>query len=268
MSGRGYRFVAPVTEIAAEDGLRPLLASPLLPPAQVEVAGPAGAAPWPRDLPRPLTTLIGRDGDLDRVESRLRESRLVTVVGAGGVGKTRLILAVADRARRSYANGAWFADLGPVEEPRLVAATIASALGVDVGGGEALRVVIAALTAKRGLLVLDGANTCCVRRPCRRVDPAKLPGHRDPGNQPRTAPRRGRAAAPVAASQRGGARYHDHRRAARRLPRQRAFVERACAALGAFVPGDADAGEIMCDLPSGWTASRSPSSSPSRHCRP
>jgi DNA-binding winged helix-turn-helix (wHTH) protein len=158
LSGRGYRFVAPVTEIAAEDGLQPLPASVLPPPVQVETPGPAGAAPWPGDLPRPLTKLIGRDGDLDRVEARLRESRLVTVVGAGGVGKTRLTLAAADRVRRSYADGAWFADLGPVEEPRLVAATIASALGVDVGGGDALRVVMAALAARRGLLMLDGCE--------------------------------------------------------------------------------------------------------------
>ena len=66
------------------------------------------------DLPRPLTKLIGRDDDLGRVEARLREARLVTVVGTGGVGKTRLALAAVDRIRPHYPDGAWLArsDIG------------------------------------------------------------------------------------------------------------------------------------------------------------
>ncbi|SDE24545.1 ATP-binding protein [Belnapia rosea] len=246
LSGRGYRFVAAVTEIPAEDGWRPLPAPSLPPSAQAETPSPAGATPWPGDLPRPLTKLIGRDGDLDRVEARLRDARLVTVVGAGGVGKTRLALATADRIRHCYPDGAWFADFGPVEDPRLVAATIAAGLGVDVGGGDALRVVIAALAGRRGLLVLDSCEHLvraaadaaeAILRGCPGIvilatsrEPLRAEGERLHRLQPLG------AAAP------------DFAITAERLadyPASELFVERACAALGEFVPGDAEAGEIM-----------------------
>lgn len=247
LSGRGYRFVAPVTESAAEEGPPPGTAPPRLPPAQAaESPGPPGAMPWPGDLPRPLTKLIGRDSDLDRVAARLGDSRLVTIVGAGGVGKTRLALAAADRIRRADAEGAWFADLGPLEEPRLVLPTIAAALGVDVGGGDARRVVIAALAVRRGLLVLDGCEHLlqaaadaaeAILRTCPGIlllatsrEPLRAEGERLHRLQPLD------AAAPEAA-------ITAARLAA--FPASELFVERARAALGDFVPGDADAGEIM-----------------------
>jgi len=246
LSGRGYRFVAPVTEIPAEDGWQPPSAPSLLPLAQVEIPDPVGAGPWPPDLPRPLTKLIGRDDDLDHVEACLREARLVTVVGAGGVGKTRLALAAADRIRRSRADGAWFADLGPVEESRLVAATIASALGVDVGGGDALRVVVAALAARRGLLVLDGCEhllraaadtTEAILRSCPGIvilatsrEPLRAEGERLHRLQPL-----GAATPDVAITAERLAEY----------PASELFVERSRAALGVFEPSDADAGEIV-----------------------
>lgn len=245
LSGRGYRFVAPVTEISGVEGRQPGPASLLASPPVV-APGPVAAAPWPGDLPRPLTKLIGRDADLERLEARLRQSRLVTVVGAGGVGKTRLILAAADRIRRAGADDAWFADLAPVEEPRLVAATIASALGVDVGGGDALRVVIAALTARRGLLVLDGCEHLlraaadaaeAILRSCPDIvilatsrEPLRAEGELLHRLQPL-----GAAAPDVAIT---AERLTDH-------PASELFVERARAALGAFEPGDADAAEIV-----------------------
>jgi predicted ATPase/DNA-binding winged helix-turn-helix (wHTH) protein len=246
LSGRGYRFVAPVAEGPAEDGPQPRPIPSRLPPAQADTPVPSGAAPWPGDLPRPLTKLIGRDGDLGRVAARFAESRLVTVVGAGGVGKTRLALAAADRIRRSDAEGAWFADLGPLEDPRLVLAAIAAALGVEVGGGDALRVVIAALAARRGLLVLDGCEHLlqptadaaeAILQSCPGIailatsrEPLRAEGERLHRLQPLDAP------APDAAM------------TAARLaayPASELFVERARAALGDFVPGDADAAEIM-----------------------
>lgn len=243
LSGRGYRFVAPVTESPGEDAPEPRPAPLPLPQAETP---PVGAAPWPGDLPRPLTKLIGRDGDLDRVEARLGESRLVTVVGAGGVGKTRLALAAADRIRRSDSDGACFADLGPVEDPRLVPARIAAAISVEVGGGDALRVVIAALAARRGLLVLDGcehllqaAATAAetILQSCPDItilatsrEPLRAEGERLYRLQPLDAPA---ADAAITAAQ-----LTAH-------PASELFVERARAALGAFVPGDADAGEIM-----------------------
>ena len=246
VSGRGYRFVAPVTEVPAEHAWHsPTAVTPDAPIVAVSQE-PIGTAPWPGDLPRPLTRLIGRDGDLERVEARLREARLVTVVGAGGVGKTRLALAAADRALGCHPNSAWLADLGPVEDPRVVLPTIASALGVDVGGGDALRVVSAWLADRRGLLVLDGcehllraaADTAeAILRNCPGIailatsrEPLRAEGERLHRLLPLA------AAAPdtsVTAAQLA------------EFPASELFIERTRAALGEFVPGDADAGEIM-----------------------
>lgn len=237
LSGRGYRFVAPVTESPAR------APAPSPPPDGQD--GP-GAAPWPGDLPRPLTKLIGRDGDLDRVAAQLGEARLVTIVGAGGVGKTRLALAAADRIRRTDADGAWFADLGPVEESRLVLPTIAAALGVEVGGGDALRVVTAALLPRRGLLLLDGCEHLlqpaadaaeAILRSCPGIailatsrEPLRAEGERLHRLQPFAAP-----ASDTVVTAAGLAAH----------PACELFVERARAALGDFVPSDADAAEIM-----------------------
>ncbi|BDG74299.1 ATP-binding protein [Roseomonas fluvialis] len=246
VSGRGYRFVAPVTEILAEDARQTPPAAAVLAPAEAVSQEPGDTAPWPGGLPRPLTRLIGRNADVDRVESRLREARLVTVVGAGGVGKTRLALAVADRNRSCFPNGAWLADLSPVEDPRLVLPTIASALGVDVGGGDALRVVSAWLADRRGLLVLDGCEHLlrpaadaaeAILRNCPGIvilatsrEPLRAEGERLHRLLPLV------AAAPETAVT--AVQLAD-------FPASELFVERTRAALGEFVPGDADAGEIM-----------------------
>ncbi|MBX6372946.1 MAG: helix-turn-helix transcriptional regulator [Acetobacteraceae bacterium] len=245
--GRGYRFVAPVTEVPAESGWHsPLPAQSFSLPAHAGAAEPLGAAPWPGDLPRPLTRLIGRDDDLERLAARFREARLVTVVGAGGVGKTRLALAAADRIRRCYPDGAWLADLGPVEDPRLVASTIAAALGVDVGGGDALRVVSAWLADRRGLLVLDGCEHLlraaadaaeAILRSCPGIailatsrEPLRAEGERLHRLQPLDV-----AAPDVAVTAERLADY----------PASALFVERARSALGDVQLRDADAHEIM-----------------------
>jgi predicted ATPase/DNA-binding winged helix-turn-helix (wHTH) protein len=247
LSGRGYRFVAPVTEMPAEEPRQPTSAvSSLLPPPRAKAQEAVGTAPWPADLPRPLTKLIGRDGDLDRLEARLRDARLVTVVGAGGVGKTRLALAAADRAWRCYPDGVWLADLGPVEDPRLVTATIASALGIDIGGGEVLRAVVASLAHRRGLLVLDGCEHLlraaadaaeAILRSCPGI--AVLATSREPlraeGEGLHRLQPLGAAALDAAIT---AGRLGDY-------PASELFLERARAVLGEFLPSDADARTIM-----------------------
>jgi predicted ATPase/DNA-binding winged helix-turn-helix (wHTH) protein len=246
LSGRGYRFVAPVAEVVIGAHRQSASApSPIGPPA-AEVPEAAGAAPWPGELPRPLTKLIGRDGDLDRVEARLKQGRLVTVVGAGGVGKTRLALAAADRVWHCYPAGVWLADLGRVEDPRLVMATIASALGIDIGGGEVLRAVVTWLADRRGLLVLDG----CEHLLRAAADAAEAILQSCPGITVLTTSRE-----PLRAEGEGlhrlqplGAAATDTAMTAELLanyPASELFVERARAVLGEFVPGDADAREIM-----------------------
>ncbi|MGX9964444.1 ATP-binding protein [Roseomonas sp. F4] len=240
LSGRGYRFVAPVTVLPVQD---PRQARPN--PAQ-EAPEAAIAAPRSAAMPRPLTRLVGRDAELDRLAAQLREARLVTVVGAGGVGKTRLALATADRAAGRAEEGVWLADLGPLEDPRLVGTTIAAALGLDPGGGDALRAVVACLGSRRGLLVLDGCEHLlraaadaaeAILRSCPGIailatsrEPLRAEGERLHRLQPLES-----AAADVAITATQLADY----------PASALFVDRAGAALGAFVPGDAEAAEVM-----------------------
>jgi predicted ATPase/class 3 adenylate cyclase len=83
----------------------------------------------PNNLPHQTTSFVGRHEDLARVEALLDESALVTVVGAGGIGKTRLALAAAASRLSDFANGAWLVDLAPISDGELVASAILSALG-------------------------------------------------------------------------------------------------------------------------------------------
>lgn len=141
LSGRGYRFVAPVSE------------TPGAPQGPATKAASPPAAP-----PAPLTRLIGRQDDLECLTARLQEARLVTVVGAGGVGKTRLALAAAERLRDRFPDGIWLADLGAQADPALVPKTIALALGLDVRGPGFQESARLWLAPRQGLLLLDGCE--------------------------------------------------------------------------------------------------------------
>jgi transcriptional regulator with XRE-family HTH domain len=83
-------------------------------------------------LPAPLTSFIGREWEVATVGARLRtpDVRLVTLTGAGGIGKTRLALQIASELPDSAAQGVWFVDLAPISDPTLVIPTIAHTLGV------------------------------------------------------------------------------------------------------------------------------------------
>ncbi|HEY6056813.1 MAG TPA: adenylate/guanylate cyclase domain-containing protein, partial [Candidatus Limnocylindrales bacterium] len=84
----------------------------------------------PTNLPAQVTSFVGRAREVEEIEALVRRSRLVTLVGPGGTGKTRLSLRVAERLRQEFAAGAFFVDLSPLIDPALIAATIAHALGV------------------------------------------------------------------------------------------------------------------------------------------
>ena len=92
-----------------------------------EQVSPAPAE-WRRNfVPAPLTALIGRDTEVSRVRDLMARSRLVTLTGPGGAGKTRLAI---DIAGREAANGqVWYVDLSSIDLPELVASTVAGALG-------------------------------------------------------------------------------------------------------------------------------------------
>ena len=91
------------------------------------------AAPFaaiPRRIPLPLTTLVGREEHVCEVAARLRLARLLTLTGAGGVGKTRLAIELAEELAEDYVDGVWFVDLGALTDPGLVTQTVASVLEV------------------------------------------------------------------------------------------------------------------------------------------
>ncbi|MET8007586.1 ATP-binding protein [Nonomuraea glycinis] len=123
------------------------------------LAGPGSAEPGGiTGLPAPLTTFIGRDAERERLLELLRAVRLVTLVGPGGVGKTRLATKVARAAQGSFSPGGAFVDLVPVGEA-YVAQAVAAALGVTEHPDQHLQEAIAEwLGDRRTLLILDNCE--------------------------------------------------------------------------------------------------------------
>src|SRR5713101_4090119 len=135
LSRRGYRFIAPVTEDAAARSSRTT------------------------NLPEAVSELIGREAELGEVTALATAHRLVSLVGAGGIGKTRLGLEVARHLLPRFPDGVFVAELGPLSSPELVPATVASALGlthmVDTVSREG---VAGAVGSKKLLLVIDNCE--------------------------------------------------------------------------------------------------------------
>jgi predicted ATPase/class 3 adenylate cyclase len=113
----------------------------------------------PNNLPLQLTTFIGRETEVGQIKKRLEKSRLVTLTGSGGVGKTRLSIRVASEVRSEYPNGVWFIELAPITDPSLVTRTVCSALDLTLQGStSALPVLTDYLRSKKLLLVLDNCE--------------------------------------------------------------------------------------------------------------
>src|SRR5438067_3820409 len=110
-------------------------------------------------LPGELSGFVGRREETAQVRRLLSASRLVTLTGPGGVGKTRLSLHVARSLRRAFPDGAWFVDLAAVEDPVLVPQAVAAALELpDTSGHDAVAVLEAAVPDLRSLIVLDNCE--------------------------------------------------------------------------------------------------------------
>jgi predicted ATPase/class 3 adenylate cyclase len=111
------------------------------------------------NLPVQLTSFIGRERELADVQALVARHRLVTLIGTGGTGKTRLMLEVAGRLAERFADGTWLAELAPLGDPAQVASEIARALGApEVPGQPALGTVQAFVADKEILLLLDNAE--------------------------------------------------------------------------------------------------------------
>jgi predicted ATPase len=109
-------------------------------------------------LPIPLTSLIGREHELAEVERLLASARLLTLTGAGGSGKTRLALAVAERVAPRYDAVAWI-ELAPLSDPDLLTQHVATAFGVsEAPAGTLVQSLVDALRDRTSLLVLDNCE--------------------------------------------------------------------------------------------------------------
>ena len=113
------------------------------------------------NLPAPLTPLIGRQGELRELQGWLARAdvRLVTLTGPGGVGKTRLALALAERMLERYADGVYLVDLSPLDSDELVLAATAASLGVrEIPEEPVLATLVRTLHDRNVLLYLDNAE--------------------------------------------------------------------------------------------------------------
>jgi predicted ATPase/DNA-binding winged helix-turn-helix (wHTH) protein len=146
---RGYRFTGEVRALDADGRALPPAAGP----------GPASPRQVPTNLPAPVSDFIGRETELRELRELLRHNRLVTLVGTGGIGKTRLGLEAAGTLLEEFPDGVWLAELAPLTDPDLAASAINTALGLQSGAGRwTAERLAAALRGRQLLLVLDNCE--------------------------------------------------------------------------------------------------------------
>lgn len=138
---------------AGGTSLRPVLVVPSMRPVALSPLADSNAY---GALPLPLTSFVGRERELFETAQLLRAGRLLTLTGAGGTGKTRLALVLAEQVQADYADGARFVDLARLDDAGLVAGAIAQSLGVrETVGRPLVETLSASLRKQQLLLVLD-----------------------------------------------------------------------------------------------------------------
>lgn len=144
--GLGYCFVAPVERVGNGDIVEP-------------IESPAPGHPEPcRALPAALARMVGRDQAVRTISTEVLDCRFLSVVGPGGIGKTTVAVCIAHALSESFAGKVCFVDIGAITDPALVAAGIASALGLTVLPRDAAASLMALLRPARMLLVLDNCE--------------------------------------------------------------------------------------------------------------
>ncbi len=140
VAGHGYQFCAPLRIV----------------PASTEVS----AAPGTRtNLPMRVTELIGREAEVAAICALATTHRLLTLSGAGGIGKTSLSIECGRVLLPQFADGVWIAELGPLSDPQLVPVTVAGVLGLKLAGEmPSAERVAAALGSRQVLLILDNCE--------------------------------------------------------------------------------------------------------------
>ncbi|HEV2253189.1 MAG TPA: hypothetical protein VGS06_08350 [Streptosporangiaceae bacterium] len=121
--------------------------------------GQRAGRPRPSNLPAELTSFVGRRSELREVKQLLTTTRLLTLTGSGGAGKTRLALRAAQEMARGFADGAWLVLLASIQDPMLVPQAVFGALRVhDLSAGLSLSSLADYLAGRRLLLVLDNCE--------------------------------------------------------------------------------------------------------------
>jgi predicted ATPase/DNA-binding winged helix-turn-helix (wHTH) protein len=151
ISGRGYRFVSEITESTSPDH------AAFAPGSRSTTVPPCPSSLPPTNLWASTSDFIGREVQLRDAADLVVTNRLVTLVGIGGVGKTRLGLELARHLLPNFADGVWVVDLGPLSDPELVLPAIATVLGL-AGDPVCPERLAARLASKRLLLVLDNCE--------------------------------------------------------------------------------------------------------------
>jgi predicted ATPase/DNA-binding winged helix-turn-helix (wHTH) protein len=157
VANRGYCFVAPLSRSPSM-----AVAAAASPDRAVDAGKEADAATPASpetNLPVPLTNIIGRDREIAEMQERVMRSRLVTLVGPGGVGKTRLAVDLGWRLLNAFPAGVWLIDLAPVSDPGMVASAAAAALRVSVEKADATVDTIVTTVGKAPrLLIFDNCE--------------------------------------------------------------------------------------------------------------
>lgn len=111
------------------------------------------------NLPAQLTSFIGREREMTEATKRINDARLLTLIGPGGTGKTRLSIQLGTELLPKFTDGVWFIELAPLADPALILQTVASVLGVRAQAGMPLaNIVNDYLRAKNLLLILDNCE--------------------------------------------------------------------------------------------------------------
>jgi predicted ATPase/class 3 adenylate cyclase len=114
---------------------------------------------FPNNLPTQLTSFIGREKEILEVKQELDEHRLVTLIGSGGTGKTRLSLQVAVEVLEKFDHGVWFVELAALSDPNQIPQTILSALDIsEQAGNPSIEILSEYLYEKNALIVLDNCE--------------------------------------------------------------------------------------------------------------
>jgi len=156
--GRGYRFNLPVVTAEADVAQGPV--NPAVAFHELEARAPVGAR---TNLPSRLPSMYGRDEEVDAIVALVREHAVVTITGPGGIGKTRVALAVATRilkeAATDYPDGVWWVELTALNDGSLVASAVAQAMSAGIEAERVTALTLRSqLAGKHALLVLDNCE--------------------------------------------------------------------------------------------------------------